>query len=108
MKNSDKGCSYFFIVFFILLPYSVALYTWMLMLNWNWFATSLGAPNLNFFQALGISLVVDSFKGMPKSDPPDEDEDLKDIVIGAFGKITARFVIFVIAGYVLKHWILGP
>jgi hypothetical protein len=80
------------------------LQAWAAMLNWNWFATTLGAPRIGFLQAYGVSLVVSSLRSV---DTTEETRDLSDLLLAGIRVTAARFVAFVGLGWAVHAWMVN-
>ena len=104
MKNSE-GCFAAIVSLLIGLPLGGALYAWAAELNWNWFATTLGAPRIGFWQAYGVGLVVSCF--VPSATPSKSDDDLGEAVAKMFAVIFARFGALAGMGWLI-HVIMTP
>lgn len=61
MSTKTDGCFAALVLFLIGAPITGALYGATLALNWNWFATTLGAPHIGYVQAYGLGLLVSAF-----------------------------------------------
>jgi hypothetical protein len=74
---------------------------WALWCLWAWFVTPLGAPDLSFWNAVGLVILVSIFryKGNPKKDDRETD------VIRAVGMIFTP-VAAVVAGWVVQAWFM--
>jgi hypothetical protein len=69
-------------------------------INWNWFATTLGAPRIGFLQAYGLSLVISAFTSSNGAVQSKKDEQgLVEMALWMFLYIFTRFVIFAGLGY---------
>jgi len=100
MSDKSEGCFAALIAILVVLPLSAVLYAWAAMLNWNWFATTVGAPRIGFLQAYGLSLVVSSFIS-ESSSKANEKESLAYRVVYAFLMTILRFAVLVGAGAAL-------
>lgn len=86
----------------LLLPVSMGLYAYGAELNWNWFATTLGAPRIGFVQAYGLSMVLSAFR--PHSAPARRDgETLASYLTGAFARSVTNFLFIVVMGWIVHE-----
>lgn len=98
-KDSD-GCFVALMTLMLGLPLSGALYAWAAELNWNWFATTLGAPRIGFLQAYGLGLAVSAFVNHgQKSD--DKDRTAKQAFVFLVSYTITRFVVVAGMGWIV-------
>jgi hypothetical protein len=104
MKNSD-GCFAAIVILLIGLPLDGVLYAYAAELNWNWFATALGAPRIGFGEAYGLGLVVSSFTHA--SDSKSNEDEIGTFAVKFFAVICARFGILAGLGWA-AHSLMTP
>jgi hypothetical protein len=107
MSTKQEGCLSAIIILVIGIPLSGALYAWAAQLNWNWFATTLGAQRVGFWQAYGIGLVVASFTSHNAEKGANSKESTSDLVFRMFAYIITRFVVLAGCGLAAHHF-MGP
>jgi len=99
-ETPAEGCLAALVIIIIGLPLASLLYAWAAMLNWNWFATTLGAPRIGFLQAYGISLVISAFTSSNgATQNKKEERGLLELALMMFVYIFIRFAIFAGLGY---------
>lgn len=106
MSKETEGCLGAIVFLFIALPISAALYAWAAMLNWNWFATTLGAHRIGFFQAYGLSLVISSFVGNAGKQKKD-DRELGAMAFELCAYTVARFIIYAGCGWIVHGMMMA-
>jgi hypothetical protein len=100
MKKSDStGCILAIILLIVSIPLSTLLYSTALMWNWNWFATTLGAPRVSFWQAYGISTVVACFVPYKKSEDSKDNKEPWELLVSAIAAMIVRFGILAGVGW---------
>jgi hypothetical protein len=87
------------------IPLGWALYTWAAMLNWNWFAPTLGAPRVGFWQAFGLTMIAQCLQRSPPQEKV-EDEDPVELVVKAFARMVVRFLVMAGIGW-FAHKMMG-
>lgn len=87
------------------LPLSMVLYALAAMLDWNWFATMLGAPRIGFLQAFGLILTVSAFTSGTGSDRKEKDKrEIVEIMFDMFFHIFFRFAVFAGLGWIIHFF----
>jgi hypothetical protein len=97
-EKKDGGCFLVLVSTVIGIPLAMILYSWAAMLNWNWFATTIGMPRIGFWQAFGLTLVISSMRPWSQ-EKKREDKSVKDLVVEMFILMISRFVMSVGLGY---------
>lgn len=99
-ETVGEGCFAAIVILIIGLPLASILYAWAAMLNWNWFATTIGVPRIGFLQAYGLSLVVSAFTSSNgAAQAKKEEKGLVEMAVTMFIYIFLRFAIFAGLGY---------
>ena len=106
MSNKEDGCFAAIVILMIGIPLSAVLYAWAAMLNWNWFATTLGAPHVSFWQVLGLGLVVSSLTASHKADEKDN-RGVGEIALVMFVGIVVRFGMLAGTGWLIHSLMVG-
>jgi hypothetical protein len=106
MSNKEDGCFAAIVIMLIGIPLSAVLYAWAAMLNWNWFATTLGAPHVGFWQAYGLGLVISSLTASHKADTNDE-RGVGEIALAMFVYIIVRFGMLAGTGWLIHSLMVG-
>jgi hypothetical protein len=103
--DNTEGCFAALVILFVGLPLSSALYAWAAELNWNWFATTIGAPRIGFLQAYGLSLVWSAYTSSYSHKK--DDRKVGEIAAILLGYTVLRFLILAGFGYAVHAWMVG-
>lgn len=106
MKDDNKKGCLVAVIAIAFIPVAIALYAEAALLNWNWFATTIGAPRIGFLQAYGLALVVSAFDHK-RAETSSAKGDPADGVAKLIGGAVGRFVMLVLVGWAVHAWMVS-